>query len=477
MTTPMRLIKRQEEDLAFLRANPAAALWHEVGVGKTPPVIYRVLELLDGAKRNQSAIIVCPRTLFGQWEEKIRAVAEGYNNDAWRKISIRTLTGGSGKDKIPHASVYLMNYEYIPSIEDWLTSKVDGGDVLVMVLDEAHRIKGFRGFRSKHGVRARILNAIAPKIPNRIAMSGSPVLNPNSSDVWAMYHWLDPRIFGPTRWKFINEFFYNLAQGQPYERLILKPGAQAEISRRMYGPARRILKSECMAGEFPEPRVLPYYVEMPEEVARLYKDMHRSAVTVVDGETITREMILARLMLLQQIASGFIKTEAGFVEVDSSHKLEVMDQLLTEIGDKPVIVWAHFRHEIEMLEKWLKNYGRKVVTIYGGVPQDEAIKRVRAFQTGDADTFLGHPAAAGAGLDLQRAQDAIRYSRSYILEHYEQSMGRNNRAFSEFDATNHHEIVAAGTEDHKIYLALKDRKNLAAEITMDFFSAETRNAL
>lgn len=471
------LTPRQKEDLAFLRAHPeAAALWHEVGVGKTHPAIVRMLELIRpdfGSQYQRRALVVMKRALFGQWEEKIADVRAAYARPEWDNVRVGVLTGGRDFPRVL-PDVLLTNYDILPKLEPWLMERIS--EWKLCLLDEAHKIKGFRGFRSKHGVRSKALNRLAPHFPHRIALSGSPVLNPNSSDVWAIYHFLDPRIFGITRWKFVSEFFYNLAHGQPYERLILKPGAQDEISRRMYTIARRVLKKECGDNEFPEPRRIPYYVEMSTKLAAKYHELRKTAITVVDGEQITRAHLLGRLMSLQQIASGWVIVDGEPVAIDASHKFAVLDDILEEVGDAPVIVWAHFRHEIESICAHLKRIGRKPVMVYGGLSETEQKRRIAAFKSGESDSFIGQPATAGAGLDLQRAQHAIRFSRSYTLEDFEQSEGRNNRAYSPFPHTVHHEIVTNGTRDRDVYEALRNKKDLSGMLTRDFLAAEQRNA-
>lgn len=477
-----RLTPRQEEDLEFLRTHtPAAALWHEVGVGKTHPTIVRVLELLHGeGEWKKSALIVMKRALFQQWIEKIQEVARALQ---YPNINIRVVTGGVEPPNVL-PQIVLCNYDIIGKLEDWVTRNADKW--AVCVLDEAHKIKGFRGYRSRHGARAKVLNKLSNLFPVRIALSGSPILNPNSSDVWAIYHWLDNRIFGPSRHRFVSEFFYNLAMGQPYERLVMRPGMAEEVSRRMYTIARRVLKAECTEGEFPDLCRIPYYAEMPPDLSKKYHELRKSAIVTLDvtgddGEIrkqeITRAHLLGRLMSLQQIASGWVTEQGEVIHVNSYHKMEILEDILEEIGaDAPVIVWAHFRHEIEFLEKWFTQKRRKPVVLYGQISAKEQIERIQRFKDGRADTFIGQPAAAGAGLDLQRAQHAIRFSRSYIPEDFEQSEGRNNRAFSLFKNTTHHEIIAQGTRDADVYEALRDKKDLSSMLTLDFLEKGMRNA-
>lgn len=506
---PARLSPRQVEDLDFLRAHPlAAALWHEVGVGKTHPLAYRVLELLrpsldvsdrtdvatllQGLGRGRSrALIVVKRSLFRQWKEKIASLVLGYQAEhpEWASVSVGVLQGGRkpeamwGRGYANVPDIVLINYDYIPSLlkeepggdlSGWLAGLIPS--VLVLALDEAHKIKGFRGFRSNKGVRARILNRVSPLVPFRYAISGSPVLNPNSSDVWGIYHFLDPAIFGPTRWQFVQQFFYDFSKDHKYEMLKLKPGMASEMSRRMYLIAKRITKKDCPKGEFPEPRRIRYDVELPPAVREVYDDLAASGIAVAEGQKVTRLMLLGRLMALQQIASGFIIEDGEARLIDASHKRDQFIEIMEEIGGQPVVVWAHFRHEIEYLDRVLETMHVPHSVAYGGMSKSAFDLAVEAFKSGAVNVIVGHPAAVGAGMDFQRAQHQIRFSRSFTLEDFEQSDGRINRAFSEFDETIHHELVAAGTRDEFVYESLIEKKDLSASITMDDLLPVERNA-
>lgn len=500
---PARLSPRQMDDLAWLRSHvPASALWHQVGVGKTHPAAYRVLEIvrssvLDGPTirsiRNDGrrrALVLMRRSLFGQWKEKILSLILGYvqENPEWRDVSVGVLQSGKnpeavwgrGYDNVP--DIVLTNYDYVPSVlkevkgggvEGWLAGLIPS--VAVIVADEAQKLKGFRGFRSNKGIRARILNRVAPLVPLRIGLSGSPALNPESSDVWGIYHFLDPVIFGPTRWQFVKEFFFDVSKDPKYEQLILKPGMAPEMSRRIYMIARRITKKDCPKGEFPEPRRIRYDVELPPAVRKVYKDLESTGIANPDGGQITRLMLLSRLMALQQIASGFVREGEQDVLLDNSHKMEQLADILEEIGDAPSVVWCHFRFDCEAVLRWLKANGYKAVIAYGGMPKREFEANVEAFKSGAADVIVGQPAAVGIGMDFQRAQHAVRYSRSYVPEDFEQSDGRINRAFSEFDETIHHEIVCAQTRDVLIYESLIDKIDLSSTLLLDDLLPMERN--
>lgn len=481
----VKLYEHQVADLEAMRKRNSFALWHEVGAGKTYPCVMRTLEVLH-AHEGTMAVIVTEPSLIPQLEENFHEVVD----TSGVHVEIGTVSGKS-KDsqrqwilKDP-PQVLIVNYEFFPKIAEWLYERARCGKVAVMWCDEAQHLKGFRGFRSKHGLRAKDIQRVASSVPVRLATSGSPVVNPNSPDIWGIYHYLDPSIFGPTLWKFEQEFFYDVSQSKQYKKLILRQAMKEEMSRRMYLCARRILKSDLPV-DFPERVTIKHLVDMPPDTFRAYKELEEQAITQVAGETVTRPMLLARLMALQQIASGFLihrdetnpDGEPKIIRLDSSHKDNAVRSILENVGpDASVLIWAVFTHEIDHLCRLVREVrGEDPARVDGQVVGDERKDAIKAFQAGKIKTFVAHPASAGAGLNLQIAGYAIRFSRSYRPIEYIQTRGRNQRVGKQFHKSiTDFEVITNYSTDLKIASVLEKNLDLSSEITLDFLGATERN--
>ena len=57
----------------------------------------------------------------------------------------------------------------------------------------------------------------------------------------------------------------------------------------------------------------------------------------------------AKLMKLREIVSGFVINKEGNIDDFETNKDKVLEQSFEEIGDKPIIIWCQFQHEIERL--------------------------------------------------------------------------------------------------------------------------------
>jgi SNF2 family DNA or RNA helicase len=473
------LFQHQQEDLDFLASLDGAALWHVVGAGKSFPMILDAARILD-AHPGEHSLILTEAALPDQVVDDWRVLAP--------HIPIAKLSGSmSAKEKKavmanpPPAIV--MNYEYLQPAEKWLQTLkfCHNWD------DEAHRLKGFRGFRSKYGKRAKIIQRLAADIPYRRMSSGSPVVNPNNSDIWALYHLLNKEIFGVSLTAFEREFYYDVAPpGAKYKRLQLKKSMQEELSRRMYMCARRLTFDDLkeMGVEFPdrgEPMV--YRPQMSTKLASQYRALEKDMMTFHEGQVITRPLILGRLMTLQQMASGFFierpalddlgimrSEQPSVIHIDSSHKDRVVEEIVHSLDPSmSIIVWATFTHEIDHLCRMLGDLRPGgLARADGKCTGKKREKYLRDFKAGKIPTLVGHPAAIGAGQNMQIAGHMLRFSRSPKLVDYEQSRGRNHRAGKQFhQRIFEHEIVTPGTRDEQVHNAMVERVDLASEITLD----------
>jgi SNF2 family DNA or RNA helicase len=494
---PITLFPEQVKDLELLRKHKYYALWHEVGSGKTFPLIFRMLEGLE-KEPHRMWIVVMEVHLLDQWKDEIALALDG--REFQPTVSI--LTGDDPKWKREHTfirppNILLINYEFFPKVDFQITLMAKEGRVGGIICDEAHRLKGFRGFRSKRGGRAQsIVSAAHANLGIetdicRYMASGSPVVNPNSVDLWGLYYFLNPSIFGNVLWKFENEFFYNAAPpGIPFKKLVLRPEMREEMSRRMYLCARRLLKEETGL-EFPEVRPIVYKVDMPPDLEKAYNQMREDCFLFHDGVEVTRLVLLARLMALAQLSSGFIleNIQQDFnptllldpagdtgervpIHINSSHKDNCMWSIIDEVGrEKSMVIWAHFRHELEHVANMLESEGMRVARVWGDEGRADKRQAIADFKAGKRTHMVAQPASAGAGLNLQIAGYSLRYSRSHRLLDFIQSNGRINRATSVqyHKYVTYFEIVARHTYDEYIYNNLKGKFDLSSLITLDAF--------
>ncbi len=141
-------------------------------------------------------------------------------------------------------------------------------------------------------------------------------------------------------------------------------------------------------------------------------------------------------------------------------------QILGETSGK-VIIWANYIHDIQRIEKAIsKEYGSSsCCTYYGATPAEERQKCINAFQGKTSIRFfIGNTQTGGYGITLTAASTVIYYSNNYDLEKRIQSEDRAHR-IGQKNAVLYIDLVAKGTVDDKIIKSLRNKVNIAKQIS------------
>jgi SNF2 family DNA or RNA helicase len=138
-----------------------------------------------------------------------------------------------------------------------------------------------------------------------------------------------------------------------------------------------------------------------------------------------------------------------------------------EESDGKVIIWAHFRHDIEAIKLALqKEYGmNSVATYFGDTKAEERSEIVDRFSDEKSDLrfFVGQPRTGGYGLTLTSAHTMIYYSNGYDLEVRLQSEARIDR-YGQKNKMTYIDLFTPNTVDEKIVDALLEKMDIANTI-------------
>jgi SNF2 family DNA or RNA helicase len=186
------------------------------------------------------------------------------------------------------------------------------------------------------------------------------------------------------------------------------------------------------------------------------------------GRAVIAALAITRLLRLQQITSGYLPVEAGEPEYlipGPNRRLSLLGDLVEEAAHQ-VIVWARFQKDITMILEELKARGITAVRYDGLVSDDEREAGKTAFKKGEAKAFVANPAAGATGLTLTEAKTVIYYTNSFKLIDRLQSEDRAHR-IGQTNEVLYIDLVAEDTVDDKIVEALRNKKNIASQITGD----------
>lgn len=208
-----------------------------------------------------------------------------------------------------------------------------------------------------------------------------------------------------------------------------------------------------------------------------------------DGTTpIIAALAITRLLRLQQITCGYLPTddedEPLYVIPGANRRLDLLCDLVAESGQK-TIVWARFQMDITLILKELARRGIKAVRYDGLASDDERAEAKARFQgeraiydrgqvvgrevvppEEQAQVFVGNPAAGATGLTLTAARSVIYYSNSFKLIDRLQSEDRAHR-IGQTNSVLYVDLVAEESVDEKIVEALRNKFNVASQITGD----------
>lgn len=199
-------------------------------------------------------------------------------------------------------------------------------------------------------------------------------------------------------------------------------------------------------------------------------------------------LAITRLLRLQQITCGYLPTddeaEPVYTIPGPNRRLDLLCDLIEESQHK-VIVWARFQMDITLIMDALRERGISAVRYDGLVNDDERADAKARFQgerplyhngqvvgreavppEEQARVFVGNPAAGATGLTLTAAKTVIYYSNSFKLIDRLQSEDRAHR-IGQTNSVLYIDLVAEDSVDEKVVEALRNKFNVASQITGD----------
>ena len=311
------------------------------------------------------------------------------------------------------------------------------------IYDEAHRGKTFNSARSR--AVSRIMHQVSGlKIP----ITGTPIISKpvDLIPLLSQSGHLDP-IFGGAS-AFVNRYCtWNRFRGWTANKTQLER-LREDLDRFVW--VHR-LKDDVL--DLPPIRKVFPLVDVDLE---LFTEAHADANRHIDewleklGQAPTLEEIEEWASGRIDLVSGMRKA-AGLSKVDAAIEF-IEDHLTTQTGppfDRPIIVWTHHRAVTEALIEATKELSVPVEAIWGETPERDTPRIIDDFQAGKIGVLIASITAAGVGLTLTRAADALMVETDWTPALVQQAIDRMNRIGQErpMMVTT---LLAAGTLDERI---------------------------
>lgn len=329
----------------------------------------------------------------------------------------------------------------------------------LIVVDESHRIK------SAGSNVSRSLARLTALCRRRIILTGTVM--PNSPlDVYGQWRFLDPEAFGTNYGKFQNCY---ADMGGFQGRQVMRYKNLGELRKIMARRSSVALKSEVLDLPKTSDVIVPVHLSPKEQkaydqmkAALKAKAKDRSAAVLPGMNRLTQ------ILRLRQITSGFMTDEVGEIVPLGESRAQMIKSLVhdTLAGEKRLVIFAYFTHEIRTLERVLKAKGSEVITVTGDTDFADRVKAREKFGSDDPSRIILIAQSSVFSLsvnELVTASHAIYASLSLHRDDFIQSRDRLDRVGQTKPVT-FWNVVVPRTMDEVILKSHQAKTNLEEAI-------------
>lgn len=472
--SPPALRPHQLEATAFARSRPASLIAAGMGCGKTAVA----LALADEWETNRT-LVLCPTTVRPVWRGQIA-------KHAAREYNVVILDSGSVKRRTKRAdwefhdvgkpAIIVVNYEaaWREPFRSWVLSQRWD----LTILDESQRAQ-------RESRTALFCNELRKVSDRRLCLSGTP-LTQDPVSVWAQCRFLDPSVFGEDleafKWQFEDP--YTVGALKAVARLN-KVWLRSHSKPWVFGDWLKVgtinteeylwrLSTVAFRVENAVLNLPPLTVErrtfrLSDSARSIYEAIQEGYLDKIEsGRWPNVKGSYAITMRLQQITSGWLPDRDGKIVPVDGGKAHCLEDILVEAGGEPVVVFARFVRDLDTVESLAAQFRLR----YGEISQR---RKDGLSDTGTMPEGLQvvgvQEQAGGAGIDLTLARLVVRYSPSWSVDKFDQSLARVYRP-PQTRPVIVYELVAEDSVDEEVYWALTARRQVIGQVWSGLAAAD-----
>ena len=439
----------QEYATKFIEDNEESAVFLECGLGKSVITLTAIKNLMARGEVSRVLVVAPLRVGKTTWPEEI---------GKWDHLGGLTyaVAIGSVAERLnalkSKADITIINRENV----EWLIDKSGMPfDYDMLVIDE---LSSFKSFKAK---RFKALLKVRPQITRVVGLTGTPSSN-GLMDLWAEFRLLD---LGERLGRYITR--YRLAYFTPDKRnaqVVFSykplPGAEERIYDKIDDITISMRASDYL--KLPSLVMNMVVVEMGEKEKDIYDNLCDDMVVSLGESEIDAVNAASLSNKLLQMANGAVYGEEQSVHHIHDEKLNALEDLIESANGKPVLVAYWFKHDLA-----------RIKAKFPFVREIKTDADIRAWNRGEVEVGVIHPASAGHGLNLQTGGSTlIWFGLTWSLELYQQTNARLYRQGQKNTVVIHH-IVTKGTIDERVLKAL-EKKEKTQNSLIDAVKAELR---
>ena len=427
----------QKETASFLTLHRRAFCFNEQGTGKTSSVIWASDYLMNEGLIKR-VLVLCPLSIMqSAWETDLfkfamhRTVAIAHSYSKEKRIeAVKS-----------EAEFVIINYDGLEIVKEEVLNA--GFDLIV--IDEANAYKNVQTKRWK------TLASIIKPTTWVWMLTGTPA-SQSPTDAYGLAKIINPSGVP----KFYGAFRDMVLQRITQFKWIPKPQSE-KVVHDVLQPAIRYTKEECL--DLPDMTYVTRDVPLSAQQKKFYEIIRRDMMTVAAGEEITTVNAAANLNKLLQLSCGAVYSDTGeVVAFDAKSRLSALLEVIEEASHK-VIVFAPFKHAIEIIAEELKRNNISTEVIHGGISATKRTEIFASFQTEtNPHVLVIQPQAAAHGVTLHAANVVVWWGPITSIETYLQANARVHRAGQRNPCTVVH--LQGSPVEHRVYRMLSEKVDI-----------------
>lgn len=475
------LKKHQEYGIAWLQnlyqyaptQVSGCLLADDMGLGKTLQLLCFIGEYLETAEDKKPALVVAPVSLLENWESEInrffsakfgKVLSLYGDNLKQRKIPKHLISPQLRNDYgitnllednwLGGADIVLTTYETMRDLEFSL-GRVDWS---IMICDEAQKIKVPTAMVTKA--------AKAQKADFKIACTGTPVEN-SLVDLWCLFDFIQENLMGS-----LSEF------NKEYRRPIEK---KDDEDNAIIDELRQLIESQVLRRMKHDVAELPAKHEINDckniEISTLQRTLYKQVSN--DYRSLSEQgykgVMLKALHDMRMICAHPLNFQEK-ATIKDSPKAEWLINTLETIKQKneKVIIFTEFRSiQVFLKRLLLERFGLNVTTVNGDSNTNSRVGLTRQgiidkFQeTNGFNVIILSTVAVGFGVNIQKANHVIHYTRSWNPAKEDQATDRAYRIGQDKEVYVYYPSISADdfeTFEIKLDKLLSSKRSLADDM-------------
>ena len=421
----MKFIPHPYQDYAIRRiVNEAnVGLFLDMGLGKTVITLTAIDELIYDRLDVVRVLVIAPKKVAeATWQTEARK---------WphlRRLTFATALGTEpqrAKAIDSGADITVINRENVVwLVEHWgMAWPFD-----MVVVDESS------SFKSPSAKRFKALKRMLPRIHRVVILTGTPAPN-GIEDLWSQIYLLDR---GERLGRYVTHYRERYFDHNPWRHeYVPKPGAFEAVQNRISDICVSMKAEDWI--QLPEMIVQDVPVVLEGAGLKAYREMERTMVAEVGGEEISAMTAAGLANKLLQLCGGSVYDEAGQAHHVHDAKLEALGELIEQLHGEHALLLYEYQHELPGIEAALKGLRWRRL---------ESAEDAEAWNRGEVDVLIAHPASCAYGLNLQDGgHHVIWFTLTWSLELYQQANARLHRQGQEKPVIVHRLLVQGGVDE------------------------------